>query len=52
MGLALNNIAGELALREQGIARDVLAGDVTVLQQRNRHADLVGLLLLISARYG
>ncbi len=31
---------------------DVLAFDVTLLKQRDRHADLVGALLLITALYG
>ena len=34
------------------IGRDVLARDVTLLEQRNRHWDFVGLLELIAAAYG
>ena len=52
MRLPFNNIAGQLALREQRVTRNVLAGDVTARKQRDHHADFVGLLLLITAFYG
>src|ERR1035437_4082510 len=51
MPLSFNNIVGQSALGEQRIARNVLAGDVTALKQRDRHANLVGALLLITALY-
>jgi hypothetical protein len=38
-------------LREQRIARNIFAGNVAALQQGNRHTDLVGALLLITALY-
>lgn len=52
MRLPLHNIAGQRALGQQRIARDVAPGDVTTRQQRDRHADFVGLLLLVRTRYG
>lgn len=51
MGLAFNNMACELALREQCIPRDVPAGDVTALQQWDGHANLVRAFVLFCARY-
>jgi len=47
-----DDIGGQGALSQQGIARDVLAGEGTALKQRDRHADFVGALLLLTARYG
>ena len=52
MRLPLHNIAGQRALGQQRIARDVAPCDVTARQQRDRHADFVGLLLLVRTRYG
>ncbi len=52
MALALNNMAGELALSQQRIARNVAPFDVTQLQQRDGCADLVGALLRFPARDG
>ena len=49
--LLLDHIGGDCALGQQGIAGDVLAGDVADCQQRNRHADFVGALVLIAACY-
>jgi hypothetical protein len=39
------------ALGQQGIAGDVLAGDVAGLKQGNRHADFIGALLFITVGY-
>src|SRR5436309_9590626 len=47
----LDDIVGYRALGQQGIAGDVLAFDDAGLKQRNRHADFVGALLLITAFY-
>jgi hypothetical protein len=47
-----DQVVGELALREQGIGGDGLAGDVHTLEQGNEHPDLVGLFDLIGAVYG
>ncbi len=41
---ASDQVGCELALGVQGIGADVLALDVQRLEQRDRHADLVGLL--------
>ena len=62
--LLRNQVGSQCALGQQGIARDVLACDVTALKQRDRHADgaglrgglgpgpLVGALVLITTGYG
>ena len=50
--LALDQIGCQRALGQQGIARDVLAGDITAFKQRLRHADFVGELELFPALYG
>ena len=64
MRLLLNQVGGECALGQQGIARDVFTRDVTALEQRDRHADgaglrgglgpgpLVSALMLITTDYG
>ena len=52
MRLSFDDRACQCALGQQGIAGEVLAGDVTTLEQWNRHADLVGALVLIGALYG
>jgi hypothetical protein len=52
MRLSIDDIACQRALGQQRIARDVLTGDVTAFKQRDRHADFVGALFLITARYG
>ena len=52
MGLPLDQIACERTLGQQSIARHILAGEGTALQQRDRHADFVGTFLLLTARYG
>ena len=52
MPLTFDDIAGQWALGQQGIARNILTGDVTALKQRDRHADFVGTLEFITARYG
>ena len=43
---------GELALGQQGVGGDGLAGDVEGFQERDDHPDLVGLLDLVAAVYG
>ena len=50
--LAPDHIGGDRALREQGIAGDVTAGDVAGFKQWNRHADFIGALLFITIGYG
>lgn len=52
MRLSFDDIGGQCTLSQQGITGDVLAGEGTALQQRDRHADFVGLFLLRTARYG
>ena len=47
---ATDNIRCELALRQQSIARDVLTGDLTPIQQGRCRADSVGLFVLIATR--
>jgi len=39
----LNQIAGKLALCQQGIGGNLLALDINILKQRNYHLNLVGL---------
>lgn len=51
-GLSFDDIGCQCALGQQGIARDILAGEVTVFQQGDRHADLIGALECLTARYG
>ena len=46
-----HDIAGQLALREQGIGADRLASDLDGLQQRDGRFDFIGLLLLVAPRY-
>ena len=46
MGLLLDNIRRHGTLGEQRIGRDVLARNVTSIEQRNRHTDLDGLAYL------
>ena len=56
--LLLDQISGQRALGQQGIARDVLAGDVTGFKQRDCRANgaglgpLVSALMLITTGYG
>lgn len=50
--LAFDQVRGELALGVQGIGGDVAPGHIDCLQQWDRHADLVGALLRLAARYG
>ena len=49
--LPSHQITGYCSLGQQSIAGDVPADDVAGGQQRNRHADFVGALLLIAACY-
>ena len=51
-GALFDQVAGKLALGEQGIGGDGLAGDVHTLEQGNEHPDLVGLFERIGAVYG
>ena len=52
MGLLFDEIGGERALGQQGVAGHILAGNITAFKQRDRHADFVGTFLLLTARYG
>ena len=49
--LVIDQMSGDRTLGQQGIARDVLTGDVAGFKQRDRHADFVGALLLLTACY-
>jgi len=46
-----HEIAGQLALREQGIGADGLAADLDGVQQRDGRFDFIGLLLLVAPFY-
>ena len=46
---ARNEMAGELALCEQGIGGDGLAGDVDGIKDRDGHPDLVGAFQFVAA---
>ena len=50
--LPLDQIACQRTLGQQGIARHVLAGEGTALQQRDRHANFVSTFLLLTTHYG
>ncbi|QKE40411.1 MAG: hypothetical protein HO274_03020 [Ferrovum myxofaciens] len=52
MRLLLNDIVCQCALGQQSVARDIDTCEVTGVEQRNRHADFVRALLLITALYG
>ena len=47
----LNRITRDRALGQQGVAGDVLAGDVAGFKQGNGHADFVRALVLLAAGY-
>ena len=47
----LDNVGGYRTLSQEGVAGDHLSGDIAGFQQRNRHADFVRALLLITALY-
>ncbi|QKE39892.1 MAG: hypothetical protein HO274_11900 [Ferrovum myxofaciens] len=49
MRLLLNDIVCQCALGQQSVARDIDTCEVTGVEQRNRHADFVRALLLITA---
>jgi hypothetical protein len=50
MGAPLfDQVAGELALGEQGVGGEGLASDVHALEERDEHPDLVGLFELVGA---
>lgn len=51
MRAALNQIAGQFALRQQGVCGDGLALNLNGIEYGNKHPDLVGLLDLILALY-
>ena len=46
---ALDNVLRQGALGQEGIGGDVPAGNVAVVEQRDGHADLVGLFLYLAA---
>ena len=48
----LDQILGELTLREQGVCGDVLAGNRDGVQQRDGRFDLVGALDCVAILYG
>ena len=52
VGVVVDQVFGELALGQQRVGGDGLAGDVEGFQQRDDPPDLVGLLDLIGAAYG
>jgi len=52
VGLASNDIRGQLALREKRIGGDVLTLNVDAVEQRDEHSDLIGLLGFFLAFYG
>ena len=52
VGPAPNEVLRQVALRQQGIGRDHLAGDLAAIEQGDRPANLVGALLLIASGYG
>lgn len=51
MRAALNQIAGQFALRQQGIRSDGLAANLDGIEYGNKHPDFIGLLGLIFAFY-
>ena len=51
MPFFFDDIGSYCALGQQGIARNIFAGNVTAFEQGDRHADFVGALLLIAALY-
>ena len=52
MGLAFNGIGGQLALGQQGIGGEGLAGDVEGVEDGDGHPALVGLFDRIALAYG
>lgn len=52
VGVVRAEVIGELALGEQGVGGEGLAGDIQGVEERDHHPDLVGLLDLVAARYG
>jgi hypothetical protein len=52
MGLLPDDIPRQGALGQQGIGRDVLAANVAIGEQRDRHADLIGALGFVTPGYG
>lgn len=49
VGVAVDDVARELALGQKGIGGEGFSGDVEVFDQRDEGADLVGLLDLVTA---
>ena len=52
MRLTFDQIARQLALRQQGIGADGLAGNVEGIEHGGKHAYFIGLLGLVLAFYG
>jgi hypothetical protein len=52
IGLLPDDIRRQGALSQQGIGRDVLATNVAIREQRDRHADLIGSLGFVTPSYG
>lgn len=52
VGVVLDQVGGELALGQQGVGGEGLAGDVEGFQQWDDHLDLVGLIDLLATAYG
>jgi hypothetical protein len=50
--VCLDQVAREFALGQQGIGGDGLAGDVQALEERDEHADFIGLFERVGAVYG
>ena len=48
VGTALDDIVGDLALGEQGVGGEGLAGELDCVEYREGHADLIGLLDLVA----
>ena len=51
MGLSFNQIVRPLALRQQGIGADRLAGDIEGIEHGGKHPDFIGLLGFVLACY-
>ena len=52
MRLTHDQVAGQSALGQQGIGRDILALELTAFEQGDGHADFVGAFAFLIARYG
>ena len=49
MGVTFDQVGGELALGQQGIGGDGLAGEVNRFEDREGHPDLVGAFQFVAA---